>query len=142
MANISSIMTANPATSQIDTPLQRVAQLMVDNDCGLIPIVDADNKPIGTVTDRDIAIRIVAAGKDAVQATAKDAMSTPCNTVLATSTLEQAVKAMSGAKVRRVPVVDESGQLVGIVAIADLVKAGKEQATEQVVKQVSEPDKG
>ena len=60
MSDISSVMTANPASCRDDTPLRDVAQMMIDHDCGQIPVVDADNKPVGVVTDRDIAVRIVA----------------------------------------------------------------------------------
>ena len=139
MTDVTSIMTANPASCRADTPLPQVAQLMVDNDCGQIPVVDGDNKPVGVVTDRDIAVRVVAAGKDSSQATAVDAMSKPCTTVASGSSVQDAARAMEGAKVRRVPVVDADGKLAGIVAIADLVKAGKAEATAQVVKEVSEP---
>lgn len=139
MTDVTSIMTANPATCRADTPLQQVAQLMVDHDCGQIPVVDGANAPVGVVTDRDIAVRVVASGKDWSRATAGDAMSTPCTTVSSDSSVQDAARAMEGAKVRRVPVVDGDGKLAGIVAIADLVKAGKSEATAQVVKQVSEP---
>ena len=139
MADITSIMTANPASCRAETPLRDVARLMVEHDCGLIPVVDQDERPVGTVTDRDIAVRVVAAGKDHASATAADAMSGPCTTVTAGSSVQDAAKAMEGAKVRRVPVVDDAGRLAGIVAIADLVKAGKDEATAQVVKEVSEP---
>lgn len=141
MADITSIMTASPASCRPDTPLRQVAQLMVDNDCGLIPVVDQDNKPVGTVTDRDIATRVVASGRDAASASAADAMSEPCTTVAAGSSVQDAARAMEGARVRRVPVVDGDGRLAGIVAIADLVKAGKDEATAQVVREVSEPSR-
>lgn len=141
MADISSVMTANPACCKQDTSLQQVAKLMVDNDCGMIPVVDDDDKPIGTVTDRDIAVRIVAAGKDASKATAKDAMTSPCKHVAIDTSLYDATCLMEAEKIRRLPVVDTSGKLAGVVAIADLALAGKDEATAHVVKHVSEPGK-
>lgn len=114
---------------------------MVDNDCGMIPVVDSDGTPVGTITDRDIAVRIVATGRDVATATAGDAMTSPCRTIAADSSVQDAAAAMEGAKVRRVPVVDADGKLAGIVAIADIALAGRDDATAQVVKQVSEPGK-
>lgn len=55
--------------------------MMVNNDCGCVPVVDEAGKPVGVVTDRDIACRIVAKGKKAVDLTAADCMSSPCVTV-------------------------------------------------------------
>ncbi len=137
MSAIGTVMTANPASCRADAPIAQVAQLMIDNDCGQIPVVDADNKPLGVVTDRDIAVRLVAAGK--ADATAGDAMSSPCHFIAADSSVQDAIKLMESAKIRRVPVVDGDGRLAGIVSIADLALAGKQEATAQVVKEVSEP---
>lgn len=137
MSAIGSLMTANPASCSPETPIRHVAQLMIDNDCGQIPVVDSNGKPVGVVTDRDIAVRLVATGK--ADATASDAMSAPCQFVAADSSVQDAVKLMEQGKIRRVPVVDAAGRLAGIVSIADLALAGKQEATAQVVKQVSEP---
>ena len=141
MSDISSVMTSNPASCRSDTPLRDVAQMMIDHDCGQIPVVDADNKPVGVVTDRDIAVRVVATGKDHASATAADAMSSPCRSVGSDTSLDACTGLMEDAKVRRVPVVDADGKLAGIVSIADLALAGKREATADVVKQVSEPGK-
>ena len=137
MSAIESVMTANPAACTPDTPIRQVAQLMIDHDCGQIPVVDAGGKPVCVVTDRDIAVRLVAAGK--ADATAADAMTSPCRWVAADGNVQDAIRLMEDAKIRRVPVVDGDGRLFGIVSIADLALAGKQEATAQVVKQVSEP---
>ena len=141
MADVTSVMTANPCCCKRDTPLKDVAQMMIDNDCGMIPVVDDHGKPIGTVTDRDIAVRIVACGKDASIACASDAMSVPVHSVTIDSSLRDAVCMMEAEKVRRLLVVDAEGKLAGVAAIADLALAGKDEATAQVVKEVSEPRK-
>lgn len=139
--DLKSVMTANPACCTRDTPLRDVAKLMVDHDCGQIPVVDSmdSKKPVGVVTDRDIAVRIVAEGRDAGSATASDAMSTPCKTVTTDTSLQDCLCLMEAQQIRRVPVVDAAGKLAGIVAIADISLAGKNEATAQVVKEVSEP---
>ncbi|SIR01854.1 CBS domain-containing protein [Solilutibacter tolerans] len=141
MSDITSVMTSNPSSCRIDTPLADVAQMMVDSDCGMIPVVDEANKPIGAVTDRDIATRIVAAGIDAGLSSAGDAMTSPVKTVTMTTSLYDATCVMEAEKIRRVIVVDGDGQLAGVAALADLALAGKSEATAQVVKEVSEPGK-
>ena len=142
MANVTSVMTANPACCSAETPLREVARLMIENDCGEIPVVDGAGKPVGVVTDRDIAVRIVAEGRDTMSATAADAMSQPAKTVREDSSLKEATALMESAKIRRVPVVDANGKLTGIVSVADVALAGKPSQTAQVVKEVSEPGKG
>lgn len=139
MANVSSVMTANPACCTPQTPLRDVARMMIDNDCGQIPVVDDSQRPIGVVTDRDIAVRVVAEGRNANECCAGDAMSSPARTVSTETSLTDCVCLMEADQIRRVPVVDASGKLAGIVAIADLALAGKDRATAEVVKEVSEP---
>jgi len=139
MANVTSVMTGNPACCTAETPLRDVARMMVENDCGEIPVVDDKGHPVGVVTDRDITVRIVAEARDTMSATAGDAMSRPAKTVREDSSLKEATELMESAKIRRVPVVDASGKLTGIVSVADIALAGKDVQTAQVVKQVSEP---
>jgi CBS domain-containing protein len=139
MTDITSVMTANPTCCRHDTPLQQVAQMMIDKDCGMIPVVDHDGRPVGAVTDRDIATRIVAGGKDAATACACDAMTSPIQTVSSETTLHDATGVMEAHKIRRLIVVDGDGKLAGIAAIADLSLAGKDDATAEVVKKVSRP---
>lgn len=139
--NVSSVMTANPACCTASTPLRDVARMMITNDCGQIPVVDDANMPIGVVTDRDIATRVVAEGRDTATATAADAMSAPVRTVTSDTSLKDCVCLMEADQIRRVPVVDSLGRLTGIVSIADLALAGKDEATAEVVKEISEPTK-
>jgi len=139
MSNVTSVMTANPACCTAQTPLRDVAQMMIRNDCGQIPVVDDRNVPVGVVTDRDIAVRVVAQGRDSNGCCAGDAMTSPAQTLREDSSLKDAVCLMEAAKIRRVPVVDASGALSGIVSIADIALAGKKTATAEVVKEVSEP---
>ena len=141
MTDVTSVMTANPSCCNASTPLKDVAQRMIDNDCGMIPVVDEAGVPIGAVTDRDIAIRIVACGKDANASTAGDAMTSPVKTIPASTSLYDATCVMEAEKIRRVIVVDEQGKLAGVAALADLAFSGKDEATAHVVKEVSEPGK-
>jgi CBS domain-containing protein len=137
--SITSIMTPNPVCCTVGTPLQEVAKMMLDTDCGQIPVVaeDGSKRPIGVVTDRDIVIRLVAQGSNPVDATAGDAMSTPCVTVSCDTSLRECCDVMEASQIRRVPVVDAQGELCGIVALADIALSGQDAKTVEVVKEVS-----
>lgn len=137
--NVLSVMTSNPACCTPNTPLRDVAQMMVKHDCGQIPVVNETGAPVGVITDRDITVRMVASGRDTLHGCAADAMSSPAQTVREDSPLKDAVCLMEASKIRRVPVVDSHGRLAGMVSIADLALHGKDQATMEVVKEVSEP---
>lgn len=138
MANVSAFMTANPVACDVTTSLRDVARMMADHDCGEIPVLDARGVPLGVVTDRDITVRVVAAGRDGT-ATAGDAMTAPARCVGLQADLRDCIELMERAQIRRVPVVDSEGRLAGIVALADIALAGKRQATAEVVREVSTP---
>jgi CBS domain-containing protein len=137
--DVRSVMTANPACCSRDTPLQQVARLMVDNDCGQIPVVDESGRPLGVITDRDIAVRAVASGTDPSSATAGEYMSAPAATLSQNASVADCVQMMERNKIRRVVVVDDSGTISGIVAQADIARSTGDSKTAEVVKQVSEP---
>jgi CBS domain-containing protein len=138
---VSEIMTPDPACCTPETSLPAVARLFVDHDCGAVPVVDSlgTRKPLGIVTDRDIACRAVAVGKNALELTARDCMSAPVVTVSLEASLNDCCEAMEKNRVRRVLVVDRTGACCGIVAQADIAVRGKESKAAEVVKQVSEP---
>jgi CBS domain-containing protein len=137
--SVQSIMTPNPVCCTPSTSLQQVARLMLDNDCGQIPVVaeGGSRRPIGVVTDRDIVVRLVAQGRDPGQATAIDAMSTPCVTVGLDTSVKECCEVMESSQIRRVPVVDAQGELCGIVSLADVAMSGQDAKTVAVVKEVS-----
>ena len=135
------IMTLNPACCTPTTNLQQVARMMVDCNCGEIPIVESPEakKPIGVITDRDIACRAVAQGKNPLQMTARDCMSKPPLTARPDLDVEECCELMKTKQVRRVLVLDAKGECCGIVAQADLAKRCPEHATGDLVKEVSQP---
>jgi CBS domain-containing protein len=137
--SVKNVMTENPACCTPGTPLSDVARLMVENDCGEIPVVEdmASRKLVGVITDRDITTRIVATGRNSAEAKATDCMTTPCVSVTGDSTLETCCEVMESNKIRRVPVVDGKGGVVGIVALADVVRTANAATTQSVVKEVS-----
>ena len=131
------VMTPDPACCSADTPLDQVAKMMADNDCGEIPIVDSSAHPIGVITDRDIVCRVVAEGENPVGRTAKQYMSQPVVTVRADAPLEEVVSTMERHQIRRVPVVDERGCCAGIIAQADVAVKGDERKTAELVREIS-----
>lgn len=138
---VKEIMTANPACCTAETNLQEVAKLMVDHDCGEIPVVDnqSTKKPIGVITDRDIVCRAVAKGNNPLDLTAADCMTKPCVTVKPEMSIEDCGRVLEQNKIRRVPVVDTAGSCCGIVAVADIALRARENVTTEVVREVSEP---
>jgi CBS domain-containing protein len=138
---IEEIMTESPACCTPETSLTEVAAMFVDHDCGAIPVVDSLNtrRPIGVVTDRDIACRAVAKGLNALELTARDCMSSPSVTVSADAGLDQAIKLMEENRVRRLPVVDERGRCIGVVAQADIALSAGKGKTAEVVREISQP---
>jgi CBS domain-containing protein len=133
---IQDLMTKNPRTVTADATLAEAASIMRDEDAGVVPIVDAENHVVGVITDRDIAVRAVAEGKD-VQTTVRDIASQDLVTVDPQQDLDEALRLMAKHQVRRLPVVEEDGKLVGIVAQADVAKAGDDARTGEVVEQIS-----
>ena len=135
------IMTRNVTCCAPDTNLREVARLMVELDCGAVPVVDdmRNKRPVGIVTDRDITCKAVARGKNPLELQAKDVMSEGCVTVTPDMSLDDCCTQMESNQIRRVVVVDENGACCGIVAQADIAIEAPEHDTAEVVKRVSEP---
>ncbi|MBI2222317.1 MAG: CBS domain-containing protein [Acidobacteria bacterium] len=134
------IMTSDPATATPDTNLRDVAQLMVDHDCGEIPIIEdkTTKKPIGVITDRDIVVRTVALGKNPLELSARDALTSPATTVTPEADLDDCAHVMEQEKIRRVPVIDERGGVIGMVSQADIVRSARDRMAAELVREVSE----
>jgi CBS domain-containing protein len=140
------IMTPNPSSCRSSDSIQEAARLMRDCDCGSVPVVDENDKLIGVVTDRDLAIRGLAEGKGGDTRVSELMTSNPyCSTVDAD--VREIGRSMADRQIRRVPIVDADGRLAGIIAQADLALAAKseEGVTERevavVVERISEPGK-
>lgn len=137
------IMTTDVACCTGDTPLPEVARLMAECDCGAIPIVDErnDNRVIGIITDRDIAIRAVASGQDPRRMKAHECMTTSVHCVKEDDDVHEAIRSMEEHQVRRVPVTDRRGGCRGIVAQADIARTASEHETAEFLRDVSEPSR-
>ena len=134
------IMTKDPRTVTPDTGLQEVARLMQSEDVGIIPVVEAGGTSLlGVVTDRDIALRVVAEGKDATTTKVSDVMSKSVTTSKQDDSVDDVMELMGREQLRRIPIVDDRGALVGIVAQADVVReARNDRKAERTVEQISE----
>ncbi len=137
--NVKDIMTENPACCTSDSSLQEAAKMMKDNDCGCIPVVESqeNKKPVGVITDRDIALRAVAAGKNPLDLTVKDAMTSNVETVKKDTSVEDCCNLMEDKQIRRVIVVDDNGGCCGIVAQADVAIKSTDNKTAEMVEKVS-----
>ena len=138
------IMTANPRTVTPDMNLPEVARLMQSEDVGIVPVVDASGSRqlVGVVTDRDIALRVVGEGRDPNSVRVSDVMSTNVRTCREDDSVDDVMDVMGKEQVRRVPIVDERGSLVGIVAQADVVlQASSDKKAERTVEKISQPNR-
>jgi CBS domain-containing protein len=133
---VSQIMTPNPRTCTPDSSITDVAGLMVECDCGAIPVCE-DGKVVGIVTDRDITCRLAAKSLDPSKFKARDCMTSPVLTAPEHATLTECFKAMEQRKIRRIVVVDREGRCVGMVSQADIARNAPLQETGEVVKVVS-----
>ena len=135
--SVQDLMTSNPKTIASDSSVVEAAKIMRDEDVGIVPIVDGD-RLVGTITDRDIAIKVVAEGKDIQSTTAGQVASRDLVTVDPQQDLDEALRLMAQHQVRRLPVVEEDGRLVGILAQADVAREASPQQTGRVVEEISE----
>lgn len=139
--NVIEVMTRAPACAAPEMPLQEAARMMVDNNCGAIPVIDESGAPVGVITDRDIVCRTIAIGEDPMQKTVKDAMTPEVITVKQDDTLEQCANVLERNQIRRAVVIDDNKRVVGIVAQADLARRSEILGGE-VVAAVSAPSVG
>src|SRR5688500_17225126 len=139
---IEDVMTRNPACCTPETGLREVAMMMVENDCGQIPLVrsTADPTILGVVTDRDIVSRLVARGRNPLEMRAEACMSQPVITVRTDASVEDCIRLMESHRIRRVPVVDGEGLMRGIVSQADIAQHASHESTGELVKEVSQDD--
>lgn len=135
----SDVMTAHPTCCTPDTPVGRVAQLMVLQDCGEIPVVEDEQSriPIGVITDRDIVCRLVAKGENPLDHAAAECMTSPAITVDEGTRLDTVLSTMEKHQIRRVPVVNAAGACVGMIAQADIAWAESKKDVAELVREIS-----
>jgi CBS domain-containing protein len=129
-------MTKNPTLCVATTKIDEVARLMVDSDCGEIPVVRSKEKAelLGVVTDRDITCRAIALGKNPSTTPASEIMSSPAVTVSPDTDLMQCCKIFEEKEIRRLPVVDQKGHCIGILSLADVAEKAPEQYARELLR--------
>lgn len=129
---VQQIMTRNVAACIAGTNLAAVTELLWKYDVGALPVVDADGKLVGIVTDRDIAIALGTRDIAASGVLVDDVMTREVWTCRPSDDLPDALKLLADAQIRRAPVVDEEGRLCGIVTVNDIGRhtgSGKQDAS-------------
>jgi CBS domain-containing protein len=134
------LMTTEPTTVEPKATLGEVATLMKQQDCGSIPVVEG-GRLVGIVTDRDIVVRGVAAGKDPKTQRVSEVMSADPVTIGPEDDVNDAEKKMADRQIRRLPVI-EAGKLVGIIVTAQIARSGNERKVGETLKGISEPTSG
>jgi len=134
---VKDVMTKAPTCCKPSDRLDSVAKLMLEHDCGEIPVCDG-SKLIGVITDRDITCRAVAAGKTPIAVPASDVMTKTIYTVGADDTADAALELMEKYQIRRLPVVDSQGAIVGILSEADLATKVPGRKIARLMKAVSQ----
>ena len=133
------IMSKNPRTVTPETTIQEAARLMKDEDVGVLPVVESasSRRLLGVVTDRDITVRVVAEGRSS--ASVRDAMTSGVKTAKADDSVKDVMQLMGKEQVRRIPIVNDRGELVGIIAQADIVLEGDDKRAEETIEKISQP---
>jgi len=136
---VKDIMTTDPACCTPQTKLTDAVRLMIDYDCGEIPVVDdfRTAMPVGVITDRDITCRTVGKGLNPLDLTVGDCMSTPLVSLMPDNSLDECYQVLEQNQIRRVPVVDAGGKCVGIVALADIARNVSKADSGEILNQVS-----
>ncbi|HJQ69392.1 MAG TPA: CBS domain-containing protein [Blastocatellia bacterium] len=134
------IMTRNVTTARRDTPIFEVARLMRDEDIGSVPVIGDDGKLEGIVTDRDLVVEGLTADKPEAELRAEDCMTDDLFTANQNDRLVEVIDEMGDHQVRRVPVVDGRGRLVGIISMADIaVQTNKDDELADTLEDISKP---
>jgi CBS domain-containing protein len=131
------VMTADPVCCSPNATLDQVAQLMAQNNCGEIPVVDVTDQPVGVITDRDIVCRVVAEGKNPGAYTAESCMTSSVIAVRADAPMSEVVSVMEDHQIRRVLVVDDGGSCMGIISQADIAAVEPPNVTAELVSKLS-----
>jgi CBS domain-containing protein len=135
---VEEVMTRNPVTVSMDTTVADVARKMAERDVGFIPIVDGQGRAVGTVTDRDIVIRVVAKGLDPKTAKLRDFGGNEVVYVRPQDDVSRARELMQRHKVQRILVCDEQSRPVGVISLRDLARTEDEREVGETVQKVKE----
>src|SRR5689334_12294503 len=136
--HIRDVMTPNPACVSDKDTIRDVARIMAREDTGVVPVVEG-RKIVGLITDRDIVVRLIAEGRDPANVRVNEAMTKGVRTVRDDAAVSEVLNLMSGAEIRRVPVVNDRDELVGIVSLGDIAsETNQDGKVGKAVEQISQ----
>jgi CBS domain-containing protein len=138
------VMTPNPRTCPTSASLQAAAQIMKEEDVGIVPVIDERSRQlVGLVTDRDLAMEVAGEVKNPVAVTVAEVMSKILIACKPDDDISICEDLMKKYQVRRIPVVDDKGWCIGIIAQADIaLKVRQPEAVQEVVREISKPPGG
>ena len=136
-ANIESVMSRDVRSIAPTASLKDAAALMADLNVGSLPVCDGE-RIVGMITDRDLTVRGTAAGLNPLTSKVGELLSADAHTVLASDSIERGLQLMAQMQVRRLPVIDAKGKLVGIVSLGDLATR-QERPVESTLEKISKP---
>jgi CBS domain-containing protein len=132
------LMTRNVRTARRDSYLRDVARIMRDEDCGIVPVVDEQDRLVGVITDRDIVLRAFTGQQDPDRMRAEDVMTEDIEAVTPEESIHGVISLMGRRQVRRVPVVERDDRLVGIIAMADIAtRADNDEELQEALDRIS-----
>ena len=135
---IASDLMSTPAfTCRLHSDLSGVTRIMVDRDCGFVPIVDETGVVVGVLTDRDICVATAALRQLPERISAAQAMAMPVHASMPGDSIDDVLATMREFQVRRLPIVDGQGRPVGVIALSDIVRASHRGYEPQAAKVVS-----
>jgi CBS domain-containing protein len=140
MKKCNEVMTKNPVCCLPNDSVAKAAELMKSQNIGSIPVIENEQsqKLVGIVTDRDLALKIIAEGRDAKSTKVESVMTRKVVTCRADDDLQKALDAMAEHQLRRIPIVDNDNKVVGIIAQADVAtRADQPEKTAEMVKEIS-----
>lgn len=136
------IMTSNPSTCSPEEISVQAARIMRDEDVGIVPVCEEDKKLVGVVTDRDICLTVVAEERHPREVKVSECMSEDLVTCQPEDEVQKAADLMKEYQVRRIPVVDNQGRILGMIAQADIaLKVGTPEEVTETVQKISKPGK-
>jgi CBS domain-containing protein len=130
-------MTADPRTLLLGASVVEAAKAMADADVGSLPVVDVDGVLFGMITDRDIVVRVVAAGRNPDSTKVDEVATKDVSPAYPDDSLDEALMQMAQRQVRRLPVIEDD-RVVGILAQADVAQEAKDKQTGQLVEEISQ----
>lgn len=135
---VADVMTTRPRTVRPDASIREIAELMMEEDVGVVPVVEADGRLWGIVTDRDIVVRGLVKGRSVETCTASDVATTNLEVASMHDSLSEVIELMGRERIRRVPVLDDDDKLVGILALADIAsRADYREDLQQAFQKIS-----